>query len=252
MSSISGPPDSAVVIETVVLLVHVQSLVPEVASPVKSIVAPAASAAAMTSASRCEPPGCTKAVTPAPAQTSTARETDRRRPTRKQRRAPAPVRLWPLRGGRCQRGSSVRHPCPRARDPRASTMAFDLTCRQTRHAKSRASRSSSVGARRVATLHVAGSSAATSAVRREERAAGAAELEHLPPAARRGRDRAPRACSAAAARMSSASGSTAGATTTSRKMRTNRSASAASMGTVMPRRRHRRSPDRRPAPAPRP
>src|SRR4029079_13272557 len=40
-------------------------------TPVRSIVAPAFSAAAMTSASRIEPPGWTNALTPAPRQTST-------------------------------------------------------------------------------------------------------------------------------------------------------------------------------------
>ncbi len=40
--------------------------------PVSSIVPPAASTAATTSASRTDPPGCTNAVTPAARQTSTA------------------------------------------------------------------------------------------------------------------------------------------------------------------------------------
>ena len=45
-----------------------------------------------------------------------------------------------------------------------STMAFDLMCLQTRHAKATSESSRSVGARSVTTFHEAGSSSIASAV----------------------------------------------------------------------------------------
>jgi hypothetical protein len=120
-------------------------------------VTPAFSAAAMTSASRTEPPGCTIARTPA--STSTSRPSGNGKnasdaPTEPLARSPAretasrdeSTRLtWPM-------------PTPTVAPSAASRIAFDLTERSERHANSRSRRVCSSAGVPVASVHDAGSS----------------------------------------------------------------------------------------------
>src|SRR5258706_1648668 len=124
--------------------------------PVNSIARSCSSAAAMTSSSRTEPPGCTTARAPAAASTST--------PSRNGRNASdattAPLSASPAFRSQI-RTESMRliWPAPIATvtPPLANTIALDLTCLATRHANARSMRSASLGARVVATLAFASS-----------------------------------------------------------------------------------------------
>src|SRR5205807_10024415 len=115
-------------------------------TPVKTIAAPASSAAAIDSLSRTEPPGCAKAVTPAVRAFSTpsakgkyasdaSTEPLARSPARVTARATDSTRLiWPA-------------PTPTEALSLASTIAFDFTCLTTFQAKASCSHSASVGRR---------------------------------------------------------------------------------------------------------
>src|SRR6476659_3493879 len=119
--------------------------------PVTTIVTPAASAAAMTSSSRLEPPGCTIAFTPASIASAG--------PSAKGKKASeaiaAPLRSSSGDFSTARRTASTRLICPAPMPTvalsRARTIALDFTWRHTCHAKSRSRHSSSVGGRPVTT-----------------------------------------------------------------------------------------------------
>ena len=123
--------------------------VAEVPALVKTIATPASSAAATTSSSRTEPPGWMIAVDAGldrqlgPVGEREERVGGQRRALQRLRRATSRPR-----GARSRRGSSARRRCRRSRRSRASTIALDFTCWQTRQAKSRSLHSSSVGGAR--------------------------------------------------------------------------------------------------------
>ena len=113
----------------------------EVPGAGKTIAAPARSAAAITSPSRMLPPGWITAVAPAWSAASSpsanGKKASRRprcrrcraRPRRPRARDPRPPCAWQSR--RCPAGSSARPDADRGAVP-ANTIAFDLTCAQTR------------------------------------------------------------------------------------------------------------------------
>ena len=121
----------------------------EVATPVTSIVPPAASTAATASASRIEPPGWAKAVTPAARHTSIASGNGKN--ASDPQAAPwvdaAPSIAWAL--ATAWRAASTREVCPlpipTSRRSFTSTIAFEVTPRTSRQARSRSSCSASVG-----------------------------------------------------------------------------------------------------------
>ena len=141
---------------------------------------------------------------------------------------------WRRPGGRRRRVTSGRCRCPTSRRSRTSTIAFEVTPRTSRQARSRSSCSSSVGARRVAQVQVVGGVGQRRPARSRgppRRRSGSRRSD----AARRRRP-ARRAASASStrtrrfglvARTSSAASSKAGATTTSRKIEVRASATAA-------------------------
>src|SRR3954466_4051735 len=119
--------------------------------PVKTIATPAASAAATTSPSRLDPPGWTIALTPASIASAG--------PSANGKNA-SDARTAPRRSGTCafstaRRTESTRlicpAPIPTVAPPRASTIAFERTCLQTRQAKTKSAHSCSVGSRLVTT-----------------------------------------------------------------------------------------------------
>ena len=150
----------------------------EVAHPVRTIATPAASAAAMTSASFTLPPGCAIAVTPCLTRQLDAVGEREERVGREHAALRELARLLACdlhRDRRATSGRRRRRPCAR---PRARTMAFDFTCLQTRHANSRAASSSAVGARLVTTLPFVTSPArGRVAILHDEAAADALVLE---------------------------------------------------------------------------
>ena len=110
--------------------------------------------AAMTSASRCEPPVLT---TPSLRPRCRPRARPRTGKTRRRHTPRLPLargRPWRPRGGHCPPDSSGAAPTPTIAPPFTSTIAFDLTCRQTRQARSK-SALLSVGGLCVAIVHVA-------------------------------------------------------------------------------------------------
>ena len=148
-----------------------------------------------------------------------------RGPWRRRRAAASTRDVWPL-------------PMPTRRPSRTSTMAFEVTPRTSRQARSRSSCSPSVGARRVAHVHVVGRSARMSgAVTRtapptlrsdptgEAASSGGGSSEARPSSSRTRRFGFP-------ARMARASSSYAGATTTSRNSAVRAVATAASTSRV--------------------
>ena len=122
---------------------------------------PCSSAAATASASRTEPPGWITARAPALAASST--------PSANGKNA-SEATTEPASGARAfdtaMRTESTRDICPApipsVRPPAANTMAFDFTCLQTRHAKSRSASSSGVGPRLETTFASAAAAVARS------------------------------------------------------------------------------------------
>ena len=115
-----------------------------------------------------EPPGWAKARTPAARHTSTASGNGKN--ASEAHAAPtvdaAPSIAWAF--ATACRAASTREvwplPIPTSRRSRTSTIAFEVTPRTRRQARSRSSCSSSVGARRVAHVQVAGASVTMSGV----------------------------------------------------------------------------------------
>src|SRR4051794_2334674 len=119
--------------------------------PVSTIATPARSAASIDSLSRLDPPGWTITLTPASiassgpsangknaSDASTAPRRWSRRHFSRARRTESTRLIWPA-------------PTPTVAPPRASTIAFERTWRQTRQANSTSAHSSSLGARLVTT-----------------------------------------------------------------------------------------------------
>ena len=168
----------------------------------------------------------------------TDRTRPRRRPRRRARRRPAYARAFAT----APRAASTRlvwpEPIPISRPSRTSTIAFDVTPRTRRQARSRSRRSSSVGPRFEATVHVAGSSASVSGARDEDGTAGACGGIRSGPVAAAGivggQREGPRRVGDWAWWPGSSwpPASKPGATTTSRKIETSASAIAASTGRV--------------------
>src|SRR5439155_7074524 len=116
-------------------------------SPVRSMATPRDSAAAIDSSSRTDPPGCAMAVIPAWAAIST--ESGNGKNASEQ--STAPRTSCPERSAlkSASRTASTRDDCPApipsVRPSRAITIAFETTCRVTRHANLRSRSSASVG-----------------------------------------------------------------------------------------------------------
>src|SRR6185503_2531583 len=118
-------------------------------SPVRSIVRPRDSAAAIDSSSRTDPPGWAIAVMPALAAISTESGNGKKA----SEQSTAPSTSCPARSAlrSAKRTASTREDCPApmpsVRPSRAMTMAFEMTCLVTRQAKRRSRVSASVGFR---------------------------------------------------------------------------------------------------------
>src|SRR5579875_3210951 len=124
-------------------------------SPVKTIAMPCSSAAAITSASRTDPPGWATAVMPAAAMVS--------KPSRKGKKAslaPAPPRALPAALATASSPGETRFcwpaPMPTAMPLAARTIALDLTAAHTRQASCRSRQAAELGARLVTTCQPAG------------------------------------------------------------------------------------------------
>src|SRR5262249_7599490 len=117
--------------------------------PVKTIATPAFSAASMTSPSRREPPGWTIAVTPCVIASSGPSENGKNASDA----STEPERSGGRAFSSARRTESTRlicpAPTPSVAPPRASTIALERTCRQTRQANSRSPHSCSLGPRLV-------------------------------------------------------------------------------------------------------
>ena len=132
--------------------------VPEVPPPVNTIAMPCSSAAATTSASRIEPPGCTTAVAPAAATASS--------PSRNGKNASEAATDPRSRSGvfcaafiTATFTASTRLICPApmasVRSAPVKMTVFDFTCAHTRHAKRSACHSAADGLRLVGTVRPA-------------------------------------------------------------------------------------------------
>ena len=150
------------------------------------------SQARIVSSSRREPPGWMIAVTPA-AAASVRAVAEREERVGGEHGAPWPAgRPSRRRSAPSRAGSSARRPRRRSGRPRASTIALDLTAAQTRQAKARSRRSSSVGERRVGTLPAAGSASMLIPVLDEQPPFDPPEVDAQGRWSRRGRSARPR------------------------------------------------------------